>query len=120
MWLFKAQPALLRRRITIASAVVATISCRLWLPPAAVAFAFQTLAVTPERNGLRAADLIQVHFGKVHIVPPLVAVRGSEPPQVIVDAARGARENVARRQRPAKYVNSSSGFAPQFRGCALP
>jgi LPS-assembly lipoprotein len=52
-------------------------------------FAFQTLAVTPETNGLVAADLIR-YFGKA--VVPLVPTRGTEPPQVIVDASGQVRE----------------------------
>ncbi|MES2947926.1 MAG: LPS assembly lipoprotein LptE [Pseudomonadota bacterium] len=52
-------------------------------------FAFQTLAVTPERNGLVAADLIR-YFDKS--IVPLVPVRGSPPPQVIVDILQEARE----------------------------
>ena len=81
---------LLRRRITIVSAVVATtlVGCGFQLR-SSQAFAFQTLAVTPERNGLVAADLIR-YFGKS--IVPLVAVRGSEPPQVIVDVLQEARE----------------------------
>lgn len=90
MWLSKAQPVLLRRRIVIASAVVATTlaGCGFQLRSSQT-FAFQTLAVTPERNGLVAADLIR-YFGKS--IVPLVPVRGSEPPQVIVDVLQEARE----------------------------
>ena len=52
-------------------------------------FAFQTLAVTPEKNGLVAADVIR-YFGEA--IVPIVAVRGSTPPQVIVDILQEVRE----------------------------
>ena len=52
-------------------------------------FAFQTLAVTPEKNGLVAADLIR-YFGDA--IVPIVSVRGSAPPQVIVDILQEVRE----------------------------
>jgi len=52
-------------------------------------FAFQTLAVTPERNGLVATDLIR-YFGKS--IVPLVPGPGVTPPQVIVDVLQELRE----------------------------
>lgn len=52
-------------------------------------FAFQTLAVTPEKNGLVAADLIR-YFGAA--IVPIAPVRGSTPPQVIVDILQEVRE----------------------------
>ncbi len=52
-------------------------------------FAFQTLAVTPERNGLVAADLIR-YFGKS--IVPLTPPPGGTPPQVIVDILQELRE----------------------------
>ncbi|MEI8156585.1 MAG: hypothetical protein WCH60_06940, partial [Burkholderiales bacterium] len=52
-------------------------------------FAFQTLAVTPEKNGLVAADLIR-YFGKA--VVPLAPAPGTTPPQVIVDIMQEVRE----------------------------
>ncbi len=52
-------------------------------------FAFQTLAITPETNGLVAADLIR-YFGNA--VVPLAPTRGTEPPQVIVDILQEVRE----------------------------
>ena len=52
-------------------------------------FAFQTLAVTPEKNGLVAADLIR-YFGKA--VVPLAPAPGTTPPQVIVDIMQDVRE----------------------------
>jgi LPS-assembly lipoprotein len=52
-------------------------------------FAFQTLAVTPERNGLVSADLIR-YFGKA--VVPLAPAPGRAPPQVIVDILQEGRE----------------------------
>ena len=82
---------MLRRRAAIAIAalgVVVLAGCGFQLRSSQT-FAFQTLAVTPERNGLVAADLIR-YFGKS--VVPLVPVRGSEPPQVIVDVLQEARE----------------------------
>lgn len=52
-------------------------------------FAFQTLAVTPEKNGLVAAELIR-YFGNA--IVPLVPTRGSAAPQVIVDILQEMRE----------------------------
>ena len=52
-------------------------------------FAFQTLAVTPEKNGLVAADLIR-YFGAAIVT--IVPDRGSTPPQVIVDILQEVRE----------------------------
>jgi LPS-assembly lipoprotein len=52
-------------------------------------FAFQTVAVTPEKNGLVAADLIR-YFGNA--VVPVVPTLGSAPPQVIVDILQEVRE----------------------------
>lgn len=52
-------------------------------------FAFQTLTVTPEKNGLVAADLIR-YFGDA--IVPLVSTGGSPAPQVIVDVLREVRE----------------------------
>jgi LPS-assembly lipoprotein len=81
---------MLGRRTTIAAvlAVVALAGCGFQLRSSQT-FAFQTLAVTPERNGQVAADLIR-YFGKS--IVPLVPVRGSEPAQVIVDVLQEARE----------------------------
>jgi LPS-assembly lipoprotein len=90
MWFSKAQAMLLRRRTTIAAVLAAATlaGCGFQLRSSQT-FAFQTLAVTPERNGLVAADLIR-YFGKS--IVPLVPVRGSEPPQVIVDVLQEVRE----------------------------
>ena len=52
-------------------------------------FAFQTLAVTPEKNGLVATDLIR-YFGAA--IVPIIPVNGSVPPQVIVDILQELRE----------------------------
>ena len=52
-------------------------------------FAFQTVAVTPEKNGLLAADLIR-YFGNA--VVPVAPGAGGTPPQVIVDILQEARE----------------------------
>jgi LPS-assembly lipoprotein len=82
---------MLRRRAAIAVValgVAALAGCGFKLRSSQT-FAFQTLAVTPERNGLVAADLIR-YFGKS--IVPLVPVRGSEPPQVIVDVLQEGRE----------------------------
>jgi LPS-assembly lipoprotein len=90
MWFFKVQLMQLRRRTCIAAvAIAATLAGCGFQLRSSQTFAFQTLAVTPERNGLVAADLIR-YFGKS--IVPLVPVRGSEPPQVIVDVLQEARE----------------------------
>jgi len=73
---------------TSAVAAVALVGCGFKLRSSQT-YAFQTLAVTPERNGLVAADLIR-YFGKA--IVPLVPVRGSEPPQVIVDILQEVRD----------------------------
>ncbi len=52
-------------------------------------FAFATLAVTPEYNGVVAADLIR-YFGAA--IVPLAPSQGAEPPQVIVDILQDVRE----------------------------
>ncbi len=85
----KPQP-MLRRRSAITAALGAGVlaGCGFKLRGSQT-FAFQTLAVTPERNGLVAADLIR-YFGKA--VVPLVPVRGAEPPQVIVDILQEVRD----------------------------
>ena len=90
MWSFKPQP-MLRRHAAIATAalgLIALAGCGFQLRSSQT-FAFQTLAVTPERNGLVAADLIR-YFGKA--IVPMVPVRGSEPPQVIVDILQEVRD----------------------------
>ena len=91
MWSSKPQPVV-HRRTTLAAlaglAVVALSGCGFKLRGSQV-FAFQTLAVTPERNGLVAADLIR-YFGKS--IVPLVPAPGTEPPQVIVDILQEARD----------------------------
>ena len=80
----------LRRR----TAVVAVLTAA-WLAGCgfklrvAPTFAFQTLAVTPEKNGMVAADLIR-YFGKA--VVPLAPTPGVAPPQVIVDILQESRE----------------------------
>jgi LPS-assembly lipoprotein len=77
-----------RSLVTAAVAAWALSACGFKLRSAPT-FAFQTLAVTPEKNGLVAADLIR-YFGKA--VVPLVPTRDSEPPQVVVDILQEARE----------------------------
>ena len=82
---------MLRLRVAVAAVVlgvVALAGCGFQLRSSQT-FAFKTLAVTPERNGLVAADLIR-YFGKA--IVPLVSVRGSEPPQAIVDVLQEVRE----------------------------
>ena len=49
----------------------------------------KTLAVTPEKNGLVAADLIR-YFGNA--VVPLARAPGAAAPQVIVDILKDVRE----------------------------
>lgn len=88
MWSSKPQPVVHRRTTLAALAVVALSGCGFKLRGSQV-FAFQTLAVTPERNGLVAADLIR-YFGKS--IVPLVPTPGTEPPQVIVDILQEARD----------------------------
>ena len=80
----------LRRRTAVAAVLTATLlaGCGFKLRVAPT-FAFQTLAVTPEKNGLVAADLIR-YFGKA--VVPLAPVPGVDPPQVIVDILQESRE----------------------------
>lgn len=53
------------------------------------AFAFQTLAVTPEKGGLVATDLIR-YFGSS--IVPLAPAKGAALPQVIVDILQDVRE----------------------------
>lgn len=53
------------------------------------AFAFQTLAVTPEKGGLVATDLIR-YFGNA--IVPLAPARGAQAPQVVLDILQDLRE----------------------------
>jgi LPS-assembly lipoprotein len=88
----------MRRRAVVSAALLATLlgGCGFKLRVAPT-FAFQTLAVTPEKNGLLAADLIR-YFGKA--VVPLAPTPGVAPPQVIVDILQESREKKrGRRQR---------------------
>jgi LPS-assembly lipoprotein len=80
----------LRRRTAVAAVLTAAFlaGCGFKLRVAPT-FAFQTLAVTPEKNGLVAADLIR-YFGKA--VVPLAPTPGVAPPQVIVDILQESRE----------------------------
>jgi LPS-assembly lipoprotein len=89
MWFSKPQP-MLRRRTAIAAALgaVTLAGCGFKLRSSQT-FVFETLAVTPERNGLVAADLIR-YFGKA--IVPVVPVRGMELPQVIVDILQEVRD----------------------------
>lgn len=52
-------------------------------------YAFQTLAVTPEKGGLVATDLIR-YFGNA--IVPLQPTAGGAPPQAIVDILHDLRE----------------------------
>jgi LPS-assembly lipoprotein len=54
-------------------------------------YVFKTLAVTPEKGGLVATELIR-YFGRA--IVPLTPVAGAAPPQVIVDILEEAREKV--------------------------
>lgn len=82
--------SMLQRRAVITSALAAAAlaGCGFKLRSSQT-FAFQTLAVTPERNGLVAADLIR-YFGKA--IVPITPVRGGQPPQVIVDILQEVRD----------------------------
>jgi len=53
------------------------------------AYAFQTLAVTPEKGGLTATDLIR-YFGKS--IVPLAPAPGAAAPQVVVEILQDLRE----------------------------
>ena len=88
MWSSKPRPSLRRRTAIAALATAALAGCGFKLRSSQT-FAFQTLAVTPERNGLVAADLIR-YFGKA--VVPLAPLQGAEPPQVIVDILQEVRD----------------------------
>jgi LPS-assembly lipoprotein len=78
------------RRAVVASALTAVVlaGCGFKLRVAPT-FAFQTLAVTPEKNGAVAADLIR-YFGKA--VVPLASAPGTVLPQVVVDILQDVRE----------------------------
>lgn len=52
-------------------------------------FAFETIAVTPERGGAVASELAR-YLGSA--VRPLVPVAGGQPPQVVVDILQELRE----------------------------
>ena len=80
----------MRRRAAVAAAMSAAVlaGCGFKLRVAPT-FAFETLAITPEKNGLVAADLIR-YFGKA--VVPLATTPGIAAPQVIVDILQEARE----------------------------
>lgn len=80
---------MVRRRTAIATLVAATAAGCGFKLRTSPTFAFQTLAVTPERNGLVAADLIR-YFGKA--IVPLVPTPGTVPPQVIVDILQEVRD----------------------------
>jgi LPS-assembly lipoprotein len=89
MWFSKSRPKATRRAVVIAAlAAVVSTGCGFKLRVAPT-FAFQTLAVTPEKNGLVAADLIR-YFGKA--IVPLAASPGTPAPQVIVDILQEVRE----------------------------
>lgn len=89
MWFSEAGPVMRRRSVLgagLAAAVLAGCGFKL---RSSQTFAFQTLAVTPEKNGLVAADLIR-YFGAA--IVPMVSARGSAPPDVIVDILQEVRE----------------------------
>ena len=89
MW-FSESPLMMHRRSVLLASLTTTalVGCGFKLR-SSQDFAFQTLAVTPEKNGLVAADLIR-YFGAA--IVPIVPVRGSPPPQVIVDILQEVRE----------------------------
>lgn len=89
MW-FSDPPQVMRRRSALLASLTAAalVGCGFKLR-SSQDFAFQTLAVTPEKNGLVAADLIR-YFGAA--IVPIAPVRGSVPPQVIVDILQEVRE----------------------------
>ena len=89
MWFSEPARGMRRRSVLLASlAAVALVGCGFKLRSSQT-FAFQTLAVTPEKNGMVAADLIR-YFGNA--IVPLAPVPGSAPPQVIVDILQEVRE----------------------------
>ena len=89
MWFSEPARGMRRRSVLLASlAAVALVGCGFKLRSSQT-FAFQTLAVTPEKNGMVAADLIR-YFGNA--IVPLAPVLGSAPPQVIVDILQEVRE----------------------------
>jgi len=81
---------MMKRRTAVAAGLAASVlaGCGFKLRSAQT-FAFQTLAVTPEKNGLVAADLIR-YFGNA--IVPLAPTPGSAAPQVIVDILQEVRE----------------------------
>jgi len=89
MWLSEAGPVIQRRSVLGASLAAAVLAGCGFKLRSSQTFAFQTLAVTPEKNGLVAADLIR-YFGAA--IVPIVPVRGSAPPDVIVDILQEVRE----------------------------
>lgn len=104
MWYFKKQwdvpapqprpvRAVLRRRVVVRVAAVglaaSLISACGFHLRSSQSFAFETLSVTPEKNGLLAADLIR-YFGSG--VMPLPTSPQQPQPQVIVDVLQDARE----------------------------
>ena len=83
---------MLRRRSLLAALPLAgaLTACGFKLRTAPT-FVFQTLAITPEKNGLLAAELIR-YFGAA--VVPLVPGAGGTPPQVVVDILQEVREKI--------------------------
>ncbi|MFO1263898.1 MAG: LPS assembly lipoprotein LptE [Rhodoferax sp.] len=78
------------RRLFLAATVSALAGCGFKLR-SSQDFVFQTLAVTPEKNGLVAADLIR-YFDKA--IVPITPPKGGQPPQVIVDVLQENREKI--------------------------
>ncbi|MFM6990586.1 MAG: LPS assembly lipoprotein LptE [Rhodoferax sp.] len=54
-------------------------------------FAFQTIAVTPERGGAVASELVR-YLGE--LVRPVAPVAGGVPPEVILDILQEVREKI--------------------------
>ncbi len=78
------------RRLFLACAASGLVGCGFKLR-SSQDFVFQTLAITPEKNGLVAADLIR-YFGKS--VVPIAPASGALAPQVIVDVMQELREKI--------------------------
>lgn len=81
--------ALQRRRILLAAPLVALFAGCGFQLRGEQTFAFDTIAVTPERGGAVATELIR-YLGNT--VRPLSAAEGQEPPQVILEILQDARE----------------------------
>jgi LPS-assembly lipoprotein len=77
-----------RRHLFALTAAVLLASCGFKLRGQQT-FAFETIAVTPERGGAVASELARYLGGAVR---PLVPPAGGQPPQVVVDILQELRE----------------------------